>query len=192
MSSGSPCGWDRELVGLLPVIDFFICNLSEAGGICGISSLGRGTALKRTVIFHKMAKLFYSWSPNTYVIVTLGGVGRNGSAVALFGEETIINADCPVSSSSSPSSNDDADPLLGSIGAGDDAFAAGFLKGVMEWMHYSCREIGSDDKEEKSGSSSIDGALSWRKAIASGYDDCNTDLTGSWTEAVMQGMNCGV
>jgi len=94
----------------------------------------------------------------------------------------LINADCPESH----------DTPLDPTGAGD-AFAAGFLKGVMAWrvdrMHYQCKEIGSDVIEE--GSGGVNASASWTNAVSSGYDDCNEDLTGSWTEAVIQGMSWG-
>jgi len=180
-------GWDGDLVGLLPMIDFLILNVLEAGKICGIS-LGvdgaedGGTALNRAVIFLKMAQLFYSISPNTYVIVTLGKKG----AVALFGGEILINADCPKAHESP------VDPT----GAGD-AFAAGFLKGVMAWrvdrMHHQGKGIGSDVVEEGGEvvNATNGSASSWNKAMSSGYDDYDPDLTGSWTEAVIQGMSWG-
>jgi len=144
--------WDGGLIEeVLPLVDFLILNALEAGKISGIDIDDKdcGGGINRAIVLTQLADFFFGKSPLTHVIVTLGSLG----AVCLFQGEVVASMSCtkrfqmPV------------DPT----GAGD-AFAAGFLFGIMDWRqkrgHGECAEIGSL-------------------------------LQGSWTDAIIEGMRFG-
>jgi len=126
--------WDSGILDLLPFVDFLVLNLQEAGKISKIAVEGRNGAhaLNKAVVFAKLADFFDERSPQTYVIVTLGSKG----AVLLYGGEVVHSFRAPVKYDSP------TDPT----GAGD-AFASGFIFGVMNWrrrrQHDEVSEIGS-------------------------------------------------
>ena len=144
--------WDGGLLDdVLPLVDFLILNSLEAGKISKINITEKdcGGALNRAVLFAQLADFFWEKSPLTHVILTLGKMG----AVAFYQGEVIASMHSPKRYANP------VDPT----GAGD-AFAAGFLFGVMNWRkeqgHENCAEIGS-------------------------Y------LEGSWTKAIIDGMRYG-
>ncbi len=127
--------WDSGILDdLLPLVDFLILNALEAGKISKIpiDELDGGNDLNRAVVFTQLADFFWTKSPQTYVIVTLGKAG----ALAMYEGEIIASIHSP------KVYNSPLDPT----GAGD-AFAAGFLYGITSWRqqrnHDTCAEIGS-------------------------------------------------
>lgn len=148
--------WDGQILELLPFIDFFILNSLEAGHITKIpidDEEGDG-ALERVVTFLQLARFFNEESPYTYVIITMGKKG----AVVLYGGKVLASIDAPVP----------VDKPLDPTGAGD-AFAAGFLKGVMEWReqkdHEECPEIGAYNYQEGAWNDAVLEGLKWGCAL---------------------------
>lgn len=144
--------WDGGLLNdVLPLVDFLILNALEAGKITKVEVDEKdcGGGVNRAVVFAQWAEFFWEKSPLTHVIVTLGGIGAvcfyQGEVVASMSSPKLY--ECPI------------DPT----GAGD-AFAAGFLFGIMNWRkqhgHEDCAEIGSV-------------------------------LEGSWSKAIIEGMRYG-
>ncbi len=127
--------WDSGILeDVLPLVDFLILNALEAGKISKIpiDELDGGNDLNRAVVFTQLADFFWTKSPQTYVIVTLGKAG----ALAMYEGEIIASIHSP------KVYKNPLDPT----GAGD-AFAAGFLYGITSWRqqrdHENCAEIGS-------------------------------------------------
>lgn len=144
--------WDGGLVDeLLPLIDFLILNALEAGNISGID-IDEDELLdekRKALKLSELAEYFFEKSAFTHVIITLGPLG----AVCLFNGEVLASISCPKR----------IEKPLDPTGAGD-AFAAGFLFGVMNWRkqksYGECAEIGSL-------------------------------LQGSWDNAIVEGMKYG-
>ncbi len=144
--------WDGGLVDdVLPLVDFLILNSLEAGRITNVEVDEKdcGGDVNRAIVFAQWADFFWEKSPLTHVVVTLGRIG----AVCLY------QGECVASMASPKRYKKPIDPT----GAGD-AFAAGFLFGVMNWRkqhgHEDCAEIGSV-------------------------------LEGSWNNAIIEGMRYG-
>jgi len=144
--------WDAGLVeDVLPLVDFLILNALEAGKITKVEVEEKdcGGSVNRAVVFAKWAEYFWSKSPLTHVIVTLGSIGAvcfyQGEVVASMGSPK--KYECPV------------DPT----GAGD-AFAAGFLFGIMNWRKHH----GHED-----------------------FAEIGSMLEVSWSQAIIEGMRYG-
>ena len=172
--------WDGQLLELLPFIDFFILNSLEAGQITRIPIEDKEIdgALERVVTFLQLARFFNEESPFTYVIITLGKKG----AVVLYGGKVLASIDAPVP----------VDKPLDPTGAGD-AFAAGFLKGVMQWRglkdHEECPEIGAYNYQEGAWNEAVLQGLKWGCALGSSCVTKEGASSPSSKEEIEQIMN---
>jgi sugar/nucleoside kinase (ribokinase family) len=108
--------WDGGIIALLKYVDFLILSELEAQRISGYRS-EHDKANEETEMVDQTAAFFHKQSPSTFVVVTRGAKG----AVALYGGKIVC------SQSAAREIDNPVDPT----GAGD-AFAAGFLYGLVE------------------------------------------------------------
>jgi sugar/nucleoside kinase (ribokinase family) len=112
--------WDGQLLDLLPIVDYLFVNELEATNIARANN--KNTTLHQLTdeqnedtFLNGMATLFYSISPRTCIVVTLGPRG----ACALKGGTVVARQPTPMA----------VDNPVDPTGAGD-AFIAGFLYGI--------------------------------------------------------------
>jgi sugar/nucleoside kinase (ribokinase family) len=152
--------WDGGLKDVLKYVDFLILNEDEAKHIAGCVSLSENDS---EACEKHIAEYFYKCSSNTYVVVT-----RSSNGAAVFHSGEILFKQSAPRQITNP-----VDPT----GAGD-AFAAGFLYGVLDSQRDRTKSNGGFLLDE------IRHALKWGCAMGT----CNIMVRGASTPCSKQNI----